>query len=606
MGKLLLTNKEEWNNELREIFKETGFSVSGENNLITVYKKKKVNNENFYEVNGDYVAAIGTLIYRKRMGEQALKLLYNDSENEDIKKLRRKMWGTYACVIKRGDKIKIFVDEMGTYALYYKLENKKEFVVTNTYYHIAKCTKSKLLFDVLLKKGIRGGVYGNKTPFEGIFRLSENEFIDVDIPSDIFKICTVELNNYKEQFKSKEEAIAILKDCSEQIEKAYSENVKGHVIFATGGLDSRLELALHLKYGNDIKLGYWKGQDSVTNGTIPDLKIGEKIARKKGLVHTCYDVSESFEDSIDSIDEKECDKYGEYASIYAHNRKWFQILECFDSSVQSLKYGYGGELLRGTSEIFALKEKDRDLNNFVRKVYCRNGFEKYIVILNGIYQSIEEEIKSCFEIDERENLTLEDCEKIFDYSRFHADCNINALVNMYYYSYPIFTDKKSWDIISSLKMKWKKYNKIAIKLLEEWDCDMLEIPIYSHHHIMKYDKYNSELKDSLGYCFAKQMQKNLLKTKLYDVLYVKTVKKRIKPHTEKNQEILEICLKKLKESRTIATEDVDIKTVSVCKGFDVTALATFVAQICVADTLFDLKKEEYYENISDHSSKGRI
>ena len=40
------------------------------------------------------------------------------------------------------------------------------------------------------------------------------------------------------------------------------------------------------------------------------------------------------------------------------------------------------------------------------------------------------------------------------------------------------------------------------------------------------------------------------------------------------------------------SEKVEIKEPDVCKGFDVTALAEFTAQVCVADIL---KKNKKYE-----------
>ena len=591
MGKILLTNCKEWNDNLKKIYEQTGFSISGETNVMTIYKKKKVNNENFFEFNGDYVAIAGTLIYREKMGKEALRLIYDDSAKREIKELRKDMFGTYVCAIKRRDVVKVFVDETETYALYYMNENSN-YIVTNTYYHIAKCIRTELIFNVFLENGIRGGIFGNLTPYKDVFRLRANEYIEINLCCNACRICKVELNDYKKEFKNEEDAIEILKKNAERIEKIYSKYIKGHVIFTTGGLDSRLELALHLLNGTDVSLGYWKGEDSITNGTIPDMKIGKKIAQKEKLKYILYDVTEDFSNSLSSINEKNCDKYGEYAAIYTHNKKWFQILNSFDTSIQSLRYGYGGEFVRGTSEIFSLKKNKRNIDDFVKFVYCRSGIEKYIIVYDEIYQSIKKGIKLCFDINEKKSLTLEQCEFLFDYSRFHSDCNISALINMYYYSYPVFMDKKSWDIICSMKQNWKKNSRISVKLLKEWNESLLEIPIYSHHHIMKYDKNKCELKDTLKYKFLKQLQNKMLNTKVYDVLYINWLKKRLKPHTERNQELLDLCIKRLKESPTIMSEKVEIKEPDVCKGFDVTALAEFTAQVCVADIL---KKNKKYE-----------
>ena len=177
---------------------------------MTVYKKRKVNNENFWKYNDNYVASAGTLIYKGEMGRKALELIYNDSKKKDIKELRKNFWGTYTCVIKRNDIIKIFVDETETYALYYHNDDTQKYLVTNTYYHIAKCIKTKLIFEALLEKGIRGGIYGNVTPYKNVFRLKANEYIEINLNYNKFRICETELNDYRKEFKNKEEAIEIL------------------------------------------------------------------------------------------------------------------------------------------------------------------------------------------------------------------------------------------------------------------------------------------------------------------------------------------------------------------------------------------------------------
>ena len=65
-------------------------------------------------------------------------------------------------------------------------------------------------------------------------------------------------------------------------------------------------------------IGYWKGEDSITNGTLQDAKINELLASEFSLKTKIFDVSQHFRECLRTIDEDELDRYGEYISIYAH------------------------------------------------------------------------------------------------------------------------------------------------------------------------------------------------------------------------------------------------------------------------------------------------
>ena len=174
------------------------------------------------------------------------------------------------------------MDECHTYALYYYI-GREGVVVTNTYYHVEKVSKQEFDETVFATMLASVGLCSNRTPFKNIYRLLENEYIEYDfaIHQAIIKKCDVHTTSYS--FGSMEEALKVLKDEIELQTTVLNKRVHKKFLFATGGLDSRVKLALDLFHSKEVMIGYWKGEDSITNGTLQDAKINELLASEFSL-----------------------------------------------------------------------------------------------------------------------------------------------------------------------------------------------------------------------------------------------------------------------------------------------------------------------------------
>ena len=89
------------------------------------------------------------------------------------------MIGSYALAYIQDNKLRIFVDECHTYALYYYI-GREGVVVTNTYYHVEKVSKQEFDETVFATMLASVGLCSNRTPFKNIYRLLENEYIEYD------------------------------------------------------------------------------------------------------------------------------------------------------------------------------------------------------------------------------------------------------------------------------------------------------------------------------------------------------------------------------------------------------------------------------------------
>lgn len=81
-----------------------------------------------------------------------MNVIYQDLKSEDkgVDYVRKHLIGSYALAYIQDNKLRIFVDECHTYALYYYI-GREGVVVTNTYYHVEKVSKQEFDETVLLQ-----------------------------------------------------------------------------------------------------------------------------------------------------------------------------------------------------------------------------------------------------------------------------------------------------------------------------------------------------------------------------------------------------------------------------------------------------------------------
>lgn len=291
MGKLIISNNKKIIEKLSKTFLNVGFSENRKYNLppyITTFYKLNVKNDNVYCQDDFFVIVNGTAIYKNQFGYKALKFLLDDyrqlikkySNEEVIRKLREKLIGNYVVVIGSVKSSCCFVDETGSYAFYYS--SGSDFLATQTFYHVAKNSSNKINKYAVFEKMIRGNMSAKDTYFDGVTRLLADEILELHFENNGLVVRTVKCNlndytctvidenEYIEKLKTEIEHLAMMRH-------ALLNNSKT-LMFVTGGLDSRLELSLHLKFKEEVILGYWAGNDIITNGTKEDLEISQKIA----------------------------------------------------------------------------------------------------------------------------------------------------------------------------------------------------------------------------------------------------------------------------------------------------------------------------------------
>lgn len=590
MSKLLVTNNTEWFNKLNNVCSQY-FKLSScrkfEHLNASIFQKKNIVSENYYSDGENYIFCSGTIFYKEKFGYEALKEILVDAIKNDITTLRKHMLGSYAVLIKINGIARVFVDETHTYCLYYYL-NKSEFIITNNYYHIGLCVGGEINTEPFLERGVRRCIMSDSTPIRNVYKFTASTCFEINLPNGDFRIKNVNLNDYSCVFNSRDEALECLVSRIKEVSALRSRHIKKYLHFLTGGIDSRLELAIN-NFNNDrLSLGYWMGNDVITNGTDSDLRIVSSISNHFGYEHQCYDVALNFENSLYSIDGKKCKEYGEYASLYCGNEKWFHIFECMND-VEYIGFGYLGESLRNLSELDGTYREPYRILDFIEKVYCRTGIEKNVVKVNGFYDFLAAEFLKILGINGNSmtQIDKQTAFRLFTYSRFDADCIMNNFVNLFCYSFPIFGQKKIADAIYSLKYEWLKNDSFSIDLINYFQNELLDFPIYSHHKEFVFDKNLKRIKKSLKFVVLDASKNQLKNTFVYRDVYLRWLHKYIRPQSSNNDKIMISCQKYLESTNITKNSGLTFFKTNDWKNIEIASWAAFVADIKVLDTLND-------------------
>lgn len=581
MSRILVCNNVEIRNKMDAIFKNNGYPVSGVDNDLIVYRKILVEDDNYFAGKIGSVSCVGTWTYKGECGDIALELLYHDAvkENIPIKDIRKNLIGTYTCVVRIAQKTIIFVDETHTYAIYY-YNDGNDYIITNTYYHIQKFTRQNIDKETLSLVLAKSGLSSNKTPIENIYRLMEDEYIEI-LQGKGLRVKHVDLNSWGRPLSDIDEAVSVISSWAEHIYNAFSKIYSRSVIFATGGLDSRLRLSLAINSKHNVELAYWSGSDVITNGTESDIAVNNQISEKFGLRTSLFDVSEDFSDCLNSINDDEVDRLGEYVSIYAHNRKWFDIPFLLkEREINSIELGYDPDILRPVESIPV--QKNISVNELINNGCFRSGIFDRILKCDNLMKYAKADLERLSYVDK---MPIEEAEYLFNYSRLDMGDLLNNYFNQYYYSLPLMYTKPLWDIINSVPHDIKEKDKLSVSLIYKWVPELMHVRVFSQNHFMIFDEREMKLKKTIKHKLLAWLKRQFIDTPIYEHIYCRFFQNKFFPERRGNDGLFEECISYLQKSSTLKILPVEIREGANNKGFDLAGLGTICAKLRFFDEM---------------------
>lgn len=589
MGRIIVTNNRKWGNQLRNCYSKYGFSESVHDGGVTAYHKLYVENDNSIQKDGKLLICVGTWIYKECVGKEALSELFNDfvSENKSVKEIRKNLVGSYAVVKATKDGIQIFVDETHTYALYYYC-NGKDYIISNTYYHIESCVKEKMDLDSVLISIAKVGFSSNRTIIKNIYRVMEQDVLSISDAN--FSITKTDLNSYTTEYKSEND---IIKDLSEKIEyyaKVFSKQAKKRLLFCTGGADSRLKLSLDLYLGNDVEISYWKGEDCITNGTVKDTAVNKAISSKYKLKTHLFDVSQDFLDCYNNLDKNELEKYGEYAMIYGHNQKWLGMIDkIYKFGVDEIQMGCDPDILREIDGLIKERKDFYTLEDVICNGFLRSGLFKRVFENKKIIKLIEEDIRDMTDGFNLQRLSDDEISYIFNYVRLDMACIIPNFYNQYYYCLPLLHIKPIWDLIMSTPYKCRRDSKLTMCLINKWKNSLLDVPFFTHNHYAMLDKKNLLLKKTIMHSFLSWLKPKVIDTLTYDKIYLKYFHKKAFPEAINVEQMIMKSIKCINQSDMAEKLGLKIRGRIEPKGFDVTTISDVAIKMKFLDIIESMR-----------------
>lgn len=497
LSKFLLSNSTDKYNRLKNHFIQYGFGIPIEykfNDInISFFNKINIENteqDNVFFHNEDFVTSVGTLIYNGVTNLSAYKSIYKDfTSMNDINNIRKKALGAYTLIIKKDKKIHIFTDESAVHNTYY-LENE-EWVITNTFYHIAKVTEHlEINNDEIIEYCFQNTIIGNQTLFKNIKKLDERSciFIDsLDVKVNVIDVESIlsdnvlSINDFASKLKS--------------ISKIYSESLGQPTISMTGGLDSRLVLSSIISNNVSPNLIYGVGNSHLTNTLKKDLTINKRIAKKFNLNLYIMDWSDMYPYDKDWIFNLE--KYGELFVLYGSNTNIFDELNDYTKNNKLILFGYFGEMLRSIDWIDTIKNEYFTIEEFVN-LYINNNIPKSPMDSSDFRKYLIEKFKKyCFLLEinpskiHKNNFT-----KIHYLYRKEADTKLCNFVNLYSYSGIFLSNYKLLSHMLYMDYENKKQSSFVINVIYRLEKKLLDIPLLSHTKVSKINVENYSVKVS--------------------------------------------------------------------------------------------------------------
>ena len=538
MSKFILSNSLQKTLLSEEVSKRNGYVVSGQfvsdSYSYTCYHKLSIANDNYLAIGGDFVSVIGTVIYDDTIGIQSLRKIYDDFSG-DVNRIRDKVLGNGAFIIKKGDIIYIFSEYLALYHIYYAY-NEDSLIVSNDLYDVCfLCNNLEVDYDNLIQRILLAGVYCGETEIKGVNCLQDCESININIKTGAYSIESIPVDWRCNEQYSNEEIVSRISDLLKKYAASFAKHYGVPALSSTGGLDNRLNLASFLAVGVKPDLFYGIGNSAITNTYNGDLKIDNYYKTK-------YDLSLnviSWKNEIPiNKDWKDLERQFGFLSVLYGGSK------CFNDSYLSIKnklilFGAFGEIYRIDDNNYL---EDINFSDFTLDEYIDYYvIKRYISPEQPLFKDkgrIKEHIKEkLIPICQKWGLDPNHLSPKDDFILWvermrRGDSNVPNLINRHHYCAFLNAQYSIVKLLTLLHPKDKVDAKFHLDVLMSLYPSIMEIPIFSRCGFRTYDgKTNTMRLDSQD-----RMQESIKKVLPYTFIKPLRFLKKIMKNGKKKEE----------------------------------------------------------------------
>ena len=501
MSRITLTNcKKKFEQDIL-LNKEAGLTdcqvIENGNTFLAVYKKRVIRTENLLKFdNGDFVCAIGTIIYDELFEKEALKRMYMDF-NGDIPKFRERSIGNYNICIKKGRVFHFFTDKYNFLNLYYYNSNNRWFI-SNSLANVA-IVKDKLKVNefALIEQCFFTDTIGTKTVFHGINKLYGNEIIKIEESSSILKFEKIPffIKKWNLQNNTIDEIVSsyktIVKKNVKTVGNIFNRNIR---LQMTGGLDSRSIYSAFFSVGFKLKTMYGVGNSPLTNTKLFDLNFNKLFNKKyKSNLYLMDWKTDLFKDIKNW--KKLFFKYGFQYTTYGGSKSIFKEYEGKIPDYPSLILtGDFGENLKLREWAQNKNKINLSLKEIVKEYYCERQ-----KLNNTCYNNLDS-FKKYYEkrlltyctvlgINMINGINLDDFDLLRQINAKEADSYYMNMISEFSHSILFFGIPDLYEYPWSVPAELRRNQKFQMHLIKALIPEFIDLPIYSHstHKLIRKD-----------------------------------------------------------------------------------------------------------------------
>ena len=377
----------------------------------------------FIDGNENFVASCGTIIYKQKLGKDALREIYYDFKINN--QFYVQLLGNYILIIHTDGETFLLNDYSGLLRVY---TNSYKSIFSSSFLSIYHATNDHDISSQELYEYIfHGSFHNNKTLFNSIrlidsktiLKISSNNNIEELAKKDVLYQSNLTLKNFNHQLEFN---ASILQNYFLILKKVFGDNITSAL---SGGYDSRLMLAIMRNVGIKPKL-YVYGKN-----TSSDVKVASDIAE-----------GESFQ--LEVINKNSYPKL-DINSYYDFIQKQFYMFDGLgnngifdngsdlDTRIKRTKNnllqlnGGGGEIYRN---IWNLPNREFKISDFLKSYYdyadysiCSELFNKKI-----FFENFKIKVKEILNIDS-DVINRKQVEMLYPFLRLKYFMSINSSIN---------------------------------------------------------------------------------------------------------------------------------------------------------------------------------
>lgn len=223
--------------------------------------------------NGDFIFATGTLLYKKKMGSEALTALYEDFSLNG--KIFDSLRGHYFVCLSKNGGLYAFTDYNGIYGVY---TNKDKSLISSSFLSLAQSQKKRTISKQELFEYISHGPwYGDATIVKEVRRLDSHSIHQLK-PQDGAVAKAISAHSLNPHLRLDEQRDSVVRQLLDYF-SSLKENLGNSICSAlSGGYDSRLMVSLCCKVGINPCLYVYGGDTSLDVQMSKNICQGEHLS----------------------------------------------------------------------------------------------------------------------------------------------------------------------------------------------------------------------------------------------------------------------------------------------------------------------------------------